>query len=103
MLVLSCFSASMSPLAADGQMLPIWSFSGVVRADEKTGHSGLALMCLQTFLGLQTDAEAAALVAAGAQPGNQQPDSEFSRRLAGKYNPRSARMRVLYPADGGGS
>ena len=59
-------------------------------------------------MGLRTDAEVAALAASGGGSAPDQrsgsgaaPDSEFSRRLAGKFSPRSPRMRALNPLDGG--
>ena len=42
-------------------------------------------------MGLKTDKEAAEYAADnGGQASNQRPDSEFSRRLAGKYNTRAS-------------
>lgn len=53
-------------------------------------------------MGVRTDAEDAALVASGGgAAAGQRPDSEFSRRLAGKFSPRSPRMRALNPRDTG--
>lgn len=53
-------------------------------------------------MGVRTDAEVTALAATGGgEAGDQRPDSEFSRRLAGKFSPRSPRMRALNPMDSG--
>ena len=61
-----------------------------------------ALLSFQGFMGLQTDAEVAALVASGeGGSASQRTDSEVSKRLAGKFSPRSPRMRALNPADSG--